>query len=338
MTARVEAKIATQPVQKADTAIKPTNAQSDKPEKSLLPLIRELEAAIQFEKHNVEDKFQAQTCLAWLYWNDSDYRNAKAAVSQNIPLASGGGTLSDWTTVCIIKAAFFRASSEEGLANLKDVPTTYEACLNNLQSLSAPSSGIVEFCFWWERFFSRCCGCFYGVFLEKYQAKRRNIDTRACLHAFRAWALNWEHLAGTANSASESAKQKRNQRLLIWKSYYHVLSATLQHGHPYPLSTNTSTLGSLSSNGVPSQRNLLLLELEKVDAQYQSILLRQVSFPKASERNTDVEEWADSLMSNWSIICGPDWQEEDLNQGGKFVTTRRVLDVSCTIFASVVAC
>lgn len=293
----------------------------------LLALTQELEAAIAYEKHNEEDKFQAQICLAWLYWNNSDYQNAKTIVPMTVPSSAHGKRVSDWTTVCIVKSAFFRASSEEGLQNLQDVPAVYEACLNSLDSLSAPTLGNVEFCFWWERFFSRCCGCFYGIFQEDIEARRRNIDTRACLQAFRLWSSNWEHLAGTVSNSSSSATQKRDQRLLVWRSYYHVLSEILQQGYHYALPTRVESTQNGILTVAQNKRKLLCLELYKVEAQYEAMLLHQVSFPEASKANTDVDDWVNSLIANWRVICGPNWQESDLGQCGKRGASRRVLEV-----------
>lgn len=290
--------------------------------------MRDLEAAIAYEKHNEEEKFQAQTCLAWLHWNNSDYQKARAVVPRAVPISAHGKGVSEWTTVCIVKSAFFRASSEEGLQNLQDVPTVYEACLNNLDSLSAPRSGNVEFCFWWERFFSRCCGCFYGIFQEDLEARGKSIDTKACLQAFRLWSSNWEHLAGTLSNDTPSAKQKREQRLLVWRSYYHVLSEILQNGYHYPVPIKVvEPVRNRAAKLANKEHKLLFLELQKVEAQYEAILLRQVSFPEASRTNNDVEDWVNSLIANWSVTCGPDWHEDDLGQGGKSGASRRVLEV-----------
>lgn len=71
-------------------------------------------------------------------------------------------------------------------------------------------------------------------------------------------------------------------------------------------------------------------ELKRVETAYESLLLNQVGFPKANEANVEVENWTDQVMFNWSLLIGPDWEEDDLENGGKAGVGRRVLAVSLT--------
>ncbi|KAG9631869.1 hypothetical protein KCV04_g9651, partial [Aureobasidium melanogenum] len=43
--------------------------------------------------------------------------------------------------------------------------------------------------------------------------------------------------------------------------------------------------------------------------------------------NEEVEQWTNSIISNWSILCGPGWREVDLGEGGKAAVSRSTLDV-----------
>ena len=69
-------------------------------------------------------------------------------------------------------------------------------------------------------------------------------------------------------------------------------------------------------------------ELKRVETAYESVLVKEISFPKANEPNVEVEEYADRMMSNWFILSGSDWDDEDIEMGGKPALGQRVLAVS----------
>ena len=69
------------------------------------------------------------------------------------------------------------------------------------------------------------------------------------------------------------------------------------------------------------------LELKKVEATYESILLKESKFPRADQANSHIESWVDQVMANWSVMCGDTWQNEDLGEGGKASLGRGVLEV-----------
>lgn len=69
-------------------------------------------------------------------------------------------------------------------------------------------------------------------------------------------------------------------------------------------------------------------ELRRVEATYEGLLLKETVFPNADETNLEVLNWADRVMSNWSVFCGSDWQDKDLGGGGKEAMSRGVLEVS----------
>lgn len=69
-------------------------------------------------------------------------------------------------------------------------------------------------------------------------------------------------------------------------------------------------------------------ELKRVETIYENLLVKETSFPKASDTNHAIEEWVDSVMDNWRLLCGPTWKDEDLGEGGKEGIARSVLDAS----------
>jgi hypothetical protein len=65
-----------------------------------------------------------------------------------------------------------------------------------------------------------------------------------------------------------------------------------------------------------------------VEAIYEGLILKDTHFPKACENNDEIEQWIEAVMSNWRILCGPSWRDEELGEGGKGAVGRGVLDVS----------
>jgi hypothetical protein len=53
-------------------------------------------------------------------------------------------------------------------------------------------------------------------------------------------------------------------------------------------------------------------------------------FPTASSQDSQVEEWVEQVISNWQVLCGPEWQDSDLGEGGQNAVGRNVLEVSPT--------
>ena len=221
-------------------------------------------------------------------------------------------------------------SSEEAIGKREDIYSVYESCLQSLESLPLPTSfsGSPEYNFWWERFFSRCCGCFYGSFQETIKARKKTPDPKLCLIAFRSWAKYWGSSQGASiDTTSQAAIGKRNQRRLVWKSYYNLLSEILRLNLTYYPASSTPSL-QVSEKPVPeNQRSLQFLELKKVEAVYEGILLRDVSFPEASKVNYEIDEWVNTVMSNWSILCSAEWQAQDLGEPGKAGISRGALEI-----------
>lgn len=111
----------------------------------------------------------------------------------------------------------------------------------------------------------------------------------------------------------------------IWKAYYDILSIILQRGLRYepPL----AAMGEQSNQPVAT-RMLQRAELKRVETTYEGLMLQEIRFPKADEVDEEVEEWAEQVMRNWRVFCGPTWHDEELGEGGQEAAGRNVLDVS----------
>jgi hypothetical protein len=152
------------------------------------------------------------------------------------------------------------------------------------------------------------------------------VEPAEALHAYRLWAKYWETNAkSTGTEGSTAAKYRR----LAWKAYYDTLSTILQHDLPYH--TESAFLDASEKNSYQRHSDIRLqqrAELKRVEAVYETLLLKETLFPKASESNQEMEVWTDSVMHNWRFLCGPTWSDQDLGEGGKEAVGRGVLDVS----------
>ena len=104
-------------------------------------------------------------------------------------------------------------------------------------------------------------------------------------------------------------------KYLTWKSYYDLLSATLQHDLAYVPPASGP------------ERQQLAAEIRRVESMYESSLLRETRFPTAYAESTQIEDWVEQVITNWEILCGPQWTDEDLGEGGQNAVGRNVLDV-----------
>lgn len=137
------------------------------------------------------------------------------------------------------------------------------------------------------------------------------------LKLFRLWAALPAVKQGlAAPKPSHLDASTTLSRTAIWKAYYGFLTTVLQDGLVYT-----------APNEGP-ERPQLASELRRIESICEGNLLREVKFPTASSNNSDVEEWVEQVISNWEVLCGPHWQDQDLGEGGQNAVGRNVLDVS----------
>lgn len=116
----------------------------------------------------------------------------------------------------------------------------------------------------------------------------------------------------TGGSASKTG-QEDIAVARVWKAYYDTLSTLTQLQVGSPVFDSKSNQHS---------------ELKHVEATYESLMLKETSFPKANQASTEIESWVDQVMANWRAMCGPDWQETNYGPGGKAHLGKGILDVS----------
>lgn len=132
------------------------------------------------------------------------------------------------------------------------------------------------------------------------------------LAPFRAYSKYWD-TKGAPNAGTHfKGGDRHSSYMRTWGYYYDTLSVLLQR------ETTQHVFESKLQQGV---------ELKKVEATYESVLLKETNFPRADQDNLKIESWVDQVMANWRVMCGHTWQDEDLGEGGKVALGRGVLDV-----------
>lgn len=142
----------------------------------------------------------------------------------------------------------------------------------------------------------------------------RLVET--ALRTFRLWSghptvKQW--ISSSATQTDGTAEYASNSKL--WRSYYNLLTVVLQHDLPYVSATHGSGRSQLAN------------ELRRVESICEKNLLREVKFPTANAGTPQVEDWVEQVIHNWEILCGPEWRDEDLGDGGQNAVSRNVLDI-----------
>lgn len=208
-------------------------------------------------------------------------------------------------------------SSQEKTGSTEDAIQTYNSILPWLSSLETLSLESPLFTMWTERLLVRLCQlCDQSAETGEY------LDSAEALQIYRFWSRYWE-TTGKGTGAEGMAPHRRS----AWKAYYDSLSTVLRHELPYSVGSTSNMTEKTPSVPHSHLRLQQRAELKRVETIYETLLLKETQFPKASESNQETEAWTDAVMDNWRILCGPTWSDGDLGEGGKEAVGRGVLDV-----------
>ncbi len=221
---------------------------------------------------------------------------------------------------------------------IDDALNTYQRVLPHVGNTLKTGSSIPAYRSWAEKLLAQHCILSSRSITTSTQNGREIDVTNATLAPFRIWADLW-HCGSKNQTPGPSIRSARNRdvpKRLVWRGYYDILSAILQKGTEYPTIAqrpSSSANEMLADNFKLSENPRLqqVIELRRVEGEYEAILLREVSFPKANEAATEVESWADQVVTNWRMISSPRWADDDLGKGGKEALSRNVLAVSATV-------
>jgi cargo-transport protein YPP1 len=281
-----------------------------------------LSEAIKKEKSFVEDEFQAQVCLGWIYWvraePDLACSHLPSSIGQEFAQLDGTGRESaGWTKVCAVKASHIKGTSLVKTGAHAKALETFKATLPILSSISAKSvDGSREQRTWTELLLTQFC----MLSSHTIKSKLSSLLESETLSAFRAWASFWEHSQSSSPAGGYAAYSDVSRRQ-IWKEYYVTLTTILQQGLPFPITSMATAYSDSSTRGQQQA------ELQRVESKYEDLLLREVQFPRADQTSNEVEEWTNLVVQNWRVLCGNGWLEGDQDQSGKEAVSRRVLDI-----------
>jgi hypothetical protein len=322
LTARSEAQVVAHNTQRPSTAASTASTATS----GLATIIPSLLTAVEDEGDHVQDAFQATICLGWLHYVLDEPGLAIARLPKDFAAVATkleGQSMTGWTQVCVVKGAFLKGSSLEKTGSTEDAVPSYSSIVPWLSSKSIHNES-PQFKMWTEHLLVRLCHL-----SDQSSGASNYTESADALQAYRFWAKYWE--GTTKTGATEGANAARYRRR-AWKAYYDSLSVILRHDLPYEAeSRSVDPAVSEKQFGVSNTRLQQRAELKKVEAIYESLLLKETHFPKASENNTEIEQWVDAVIENWRFVCGPRWSDADLGEGGKEAVGRGVLDVSLTI-------
>ncbi|CAI6092004.1 unnamed protein product [Clonostachys chloroleuca] len=283
---------------------------------TILPKLLE---SIENETQHVEDRFQAQVCAGWLHWVVADYRLALAQLPSSLDPedinVDPAGAISEWTTVCALKAAYLRANCLSRDDQRKASLTAFLSGLNALSRLWSGQGARKQLSYWSELYLTEYC-MLASQSIRDGDTLLDEVNSIAC---FRSWAKYWETMSAPAIGGYGFRGSVPRRR--VWYEYYWALSRILAEDLPYP----TGHLGKISND--MSARGQLRVEIKSAEAAYQTLLLTETTFPRADEERAEVEVFVQLVVKNWSILSGRGWREQDLGQGGRNSLTRGVLDV-----------
>ena len=270
-------------------------------------------AAIEKESAFLEDQFQARVCLAWLYSVLDDQKQVLSRLSaHNVVQAIDQFTnivspTARWTHVCIVKGACLRGLALESSGNTTEAVQVYDSMLPYLTKTQSTVGNTFEASAWTERLLARHASLASrhvksNIKNPQVLLKTKTIQPTSVLGPFRVWS---EYRAERQNGSFFALTW-------VWRAYYDLLSILVQHQIVKPIFESRA-----------QQR----IELQKAQAAYEAILMREMSFPQANQTNIEIESWIDQVMANWRAMLGPLWQDEDLGKGGSTALGKTVLDV-----------
>lgn len=255
---------------------------------------------------------QGQAALLWAHWVGVNKQNTYAKIIFE-PARTAADANSVWTKICVVKAVYIQGMLISQGGDERQGQELHNTLLPWLDSNRSLVVSTPQLLYWAQQLLGR-------IALGQRQpgtnaVTTSNIDTTSSrLQAFRHWAV----LAAKAPDGSSSIfgnSPGHLSKLVMWRAYHRFISELLQGNTRNPQSSPINSRADLSN------------ELRRVESSYENELLRNTQFPKADDSNQVVEEWVEDFIRNWCILCGPEWSESDLGEGGRDAVGRNVLDM-----------
>ncbi|GAD91950.1 filamentation protein [Paecilomyces variotii No. 5] len=283
----------------------------------LSELIPTLLSVIEEAQGTPQDIFQAQVCLGWVHWVLSEPALAAARLPKDFyatvqTLSEEGEALSPWTEVCLVKGCYLKGAGQSLVSTPDEAMQTFSSVLPWLAALNQAATFSPQLLFWTEKLLAKA-GLIASTEAQAQEPGASDKTIELALKSFRLWSAHPNVKSGLVTQNAfpvESPPQSA-----VWRSYYDLLSAILQRGLDYVPSSEGSARLQLAS------------EYRRVESVSETSLLKEVRFPPASSTAPEVEAWVEQVIGNWEVLCGPDWTDEDLGEGGQNALSRNVLDI-----------
>jgi tetratricopeptide (TPR) repeat protein len=319
LAARSEAQI-------ASASHRPTSASSN-PTSSLhglSELVPRLEEAIVVGNSIEEDAFIASVGLAEIHWLREDQETALKLLPEYIPESNNHSSLPSalgWMEVCAIKTTYIRAASLESQGKEEEARKLYREAIGK-----TPGVRSVELRKWTERLLARACLHF------NTRTSSQSIEAITdALRAFNTWNDFWQRSPPTTSGHADSPSRIDVPRRQVWRAYYDLLSTILQSGLMYTVVSSdridVGTKQTIPEDHQTPSKQRQRSDLKRVESTYESLLIQETQFPKASQTNLEVEQLIEQAMRNWRIICGFGWTDAELGEGGKESVSRTMLEI-----------
>ncbi|KAF7597364.1 hypothetical protein BBP40_006305 [Aspergillus hancockii] len=285
---------------------------------SALPeLIPHLLSTVEKADGPPQDIFQAQVCLGWVHWTLNEPGLAAARLPTDFSetlnhLTSTGEELSPWTKVCLAKGCYLKGAGQHRVAGSAKALDTLQSLTSWLSSHNQLSSDSPQFLHWSEQLAAESALAASTEALKDAPVVDEEL-MKTALRLLRLWAAHPNVKQGVSPHTDGSGEF--TPKYLTWKSYYDLLSTILQNDLAY----------MPPASGPDRQQ--LATEIRRVQSIYETNLLRETKFPTADTENTQIEIWVEQVIRNWEILCGPQWKDEDLGEGGQNAVGRNVLDI-----------
>lgn len=261
-------------------------------------------------EHPDEETLQGESCLLWARWIGSPQKETTIPTLRFDPARAAADANCIWTKICVVKAVYIQGMllSQDGLVNQGN--NVYQTILPWLDSNRSLVVSTPQLLYWAQQLLGR-------VALGSRASDDSTVDfdesSTFRLQAFRHWAVLTVKSKPVSSSTYGNA-QGHLSSLAMWRAYYRFMSGIL-HQRP----------GAVQH--VAISQSDLAVELRRVETSYESELLRNAHFPKATESNKPVEDWVEEVVGNWHILCGSNWTESDLGDGGRSSVGRNVLEI-----------
>lgn len=251
-----------------------------------------------------EENFQGKTCLAWaasagLISTSGDSFNTADVVALFDRYGQKG--TSTWTKICLLKAVYIQGRRHAQRDEEQQTQYLYKTAVTWIELHSDVVRSVPQLAYWAEQ-----------ILAEYTTAQSSAMPTNDRLKALQIWSTLTSKSQEVSSSTFGNTLPTKS-RGTVWRTYYNTLSQSL--AEPQHQSS-----AAISRSEQASQ-------LRAVESAYETVLLRQRKFPKATESNAPVEDWVEQVIRNWHILCGPGWSDSDLGEGGRNAVTRNVLDV-----------